>query len=168
MKTETINVYKFDELSEEAKETAINEFRDINVSYNWWEFTYEDAKEIGLKITGFDLDRNKHATGELILSACEVAQNIFNNHGENCETYKSAEKFMQDWQPVFNEAMTEPENLSELEEKLIDLEQEFEQELLEDYATILQNECDYLMSDEAVIEAIEANEYDFLESGKPY
>lgn len=35
MKTATINTYKFDELSEKAKQVAINEFCDINVTNEW-------------------------------------------------------------------------------------------------------------------------------------
>lgn len=173
MRTETkiINLYKFNELSEEAKQNAIDKLIDINVSHSWWEFIYEDANIIGLKLKSFDLDRNRHATGEFLLSACEVAQNIFNNHGETCDTRKTAEEFMQDWQPVFNDYMDEnSENYesSELEDKLIDLEGEFLQSILEDYSIMLQEEYEYLTSEEAIIETIEANNYEFTEEGEIY
>lgn len=36
-------VFKFDELTEEAKQSAIENLYDINVDYEWWEYTYEDA-----------------------------------------------------------------------------------------------------------------------------
>ena len=52
-------VYKFDELDESTKQAAIEKLWDINVDYEWWEFTYEDAANIGLKITEFDLDRHR-------------------------------------------------------------------------------------------------------------
>ena len=58
MKTLTINLYQFSELSDEAKEKAISNLSDINVDFDWWTNTYEDAARIGLKITSFDLDRN--------------------------------------------------------------------------------------------------------------
>jgi hypothetical protein len=32
---------------------------------------------------------------------------------------------------------------------------------LEDYSIILQKECDYLSSEESIIETIEANDYEF-------
>jgi len=101
MKTIEIKLYKFSELSKEAKQKAITELCDINVNYDWRESSYEDAKNIGLKITGFDLDREGYCNGEFLLSANEVCQNIFNEHGEMCETYKTAESFMEEWQPVF-------------------------------------------------------------------
>ncbi len=37
MKTKTINLYKFKELSPEAQQKAIYNLVDINVSHNWWE-----------------------------------------------------------------------------------------------------------------------------------
>lgn len=171
MKTITINTYSFDELSEDAKQKAIERLLDINVSYNWWQSTYEDAENIGLKITGFDLDRNRHASGEFTLSANEVACNILNQHGETCKTYKTAEKFMEDWQPIFTDYMNkDSENYesNDSEDQLIDLESEFLNSLLEDYSIILQNESEYLMSEEAIIETIQANEYCFTENGKLY
>jgi hypothetical protein len=171
MKTIEINLYKFNELSEEAKQKAIERLSDINVSHNWWECTYEDARTIGLKITGFELDRNRHASGDFILSACEVAQNIFNEHGEECETYKTAKKFMEEWQPIFDEYMNEESEKFESyesEQELQELEDEFLRDLLEDYSIMLQNESEYLMTDEAIIETIEANDYDFTEDGKLY
>jgi len=171
MKTIKINLYKFSELSEETQESVINRYADINVSHNWWEWIYEDAANLGIKITSFDLDRNRHAKGKLLLSACEVAQNIFNNHGETCETYKTAAAFMSEWQPVFSDYMDESSEKyesRESEEILMELENDFLSEILEDYSILLQNECEYLQSDEAIIETIEANDYDFTENGKLY
>ncbi len=102
MRNKEITLYQFSELSEEAKEKAINNLFDINLDHDWWEFTYEDAKNIGLKITSFDLDRNRNAKGEFLICANEVAQNILNGHGEKCETFKTAQKFFEEWKPVFN------------------------------------------------------------------
>lgn len=39
-------VYKFDQLSEEAKASALDKNRDWNVGHNWWEHVYEDAIKI--------------------------------------------------------------------------------------------------------------------------
>jgi len=57
--TKTYKVYKFSELSEKAKETVLEKQWDINISYDWWDSTYDDAANIELKITGFDIDRGK-------------------------------------------------------------------------------------------------------------
>lgn len=171
MKTVETKVYQFSELSDSAKEKALNNLRYNQVESGWWEFTHQDALGIGLKIQSFELDRNRHCEGEFILSASEVAQNIFNEHGESCETYKTANEFMEEWQPIFNDYMNEAsENYEsrELEEQMQELEDEFLKSLCEDYSILLEKEYEYLTSDEATIESIEANEYEFLESGKLY
>jgi len=163
MKTVSINLYSFDELSEQAKQKAIESLYDINVSHEWWEFTYEDAENTGLKITSFDLDRNRHAKGEFITSAPEVAEKIMQEHGKGCETYKTAANFLKD----LNELTGKFENIEECpEDEIEELEEEFLKSLLEDYSIILQKESEYLQSEEAIIETIEANEYFFYEDGK--
>ena len=95
MKTIQINLYKFDELTEEAQRAALDKYSDINVDYDWWDSIYEDAKRIGLQITEFDLDRSRYAGGEFIEPTAEVAQNILKEHGENCRTYKTALCFLE-------------------------------------------------------------------------
>lgn len=169
MKTIKINLYSFNELNEQAKQKALNEHADINVSFDWWSFTFEDAANIGLKITSFDLDRNRHAEGVFNLSASEVAANIIRDHGQECETYKTAVKFLEEHEPVFCEYLDEngPNYESaEYEDKLMEIEGEFIKSLLEDYSIMLQKECEYLQSDEAIIETFEANDYTFEDSGK--
>jgi len=171
MKTITVktDVYKFDELSEESKQNAIENLWDISIDHEWWDYLYEDAANIGLKITGFDLDRADYCKGNFLLAANEVAQNIFNQHGQNCESYKTAQSFMDDWQPVFSSYMDENSldyESRESENKLQEIEENFLNDLLEDYKTMLQKEYDFLTSEENIIEVIQINEYDFTIDGK--
>src|SRR6266516_6387233 len=43
MQTVTITIYKFDELSEDAKKRALEQMRDNNTEVgDWWQFVYED------------------------------------------------------------------------------------------------------------------------------
>ena len=171
MKEIKIKVYSFDELSEQAKETAIQSLFDINISHEWWDTIYDDASEMGLKITSFDLDRNRHANGVFLLSANEVAQNILNNHGEECETFQTAATFLKEWQAIFSNYMDESSDFfesQESEEKLLELEDEFLKSLLKDYSIILQNQSEYLQSEESIIETIEANEFVFLKTGETW
>jgi hypothetical protein len=165
MRIKETKVYKFDELTDKAKEKALEELYDINVDYDWWTFTYEDASNIGLKLTSFDLDRNRHANGEFILSPAEVAANIIRDHGEQCETYKTAQAFLDEINSL-EMPDDDTDEFSEWENKMLELEDEFLQSLLEDYSIILQNEYEYQTSEEAIIETIKANEYEFTEDGK--
>ena len=171
MKTVTLNIYKFEELSPEIQSKVIEKNRDLNVDYDWWAPEYEDAENIGLKITGFGLDRNRHAEGDFILSAQEVAANIFRDHGESCSTYEAAKEFMEKWEPVFSDYLDENSDNYEsgnLEDEMIELENEFRENLLECYSIILQNKYEHLLEDECVIETIEARDYLFYEDGKRY
>ncbi len=164
-------VYKFNELTNDAKEKAINWYRNSDVMYNEfaWENAIEDAKEIGLKL--ISLDDHRPNEGKFMLAANEVAQNILNNHGEMCETYKTAKEFMDEWQPVFCNYMDEnhPDYESgESEDKMMELEDGFLQSLLEDYRIMYNNDIDYQNTDEYIIEEIEANEYEFTKDGERF
>lgn len=175
MRTETTTrtLHTFDELSDEAKEKALQEYRDINFFYDWWDFIYEDSERVGLKIDGFDLDRRRHATGKFIESAFECASKIIKEHGETCETYKTAKAFLSDWYELvikhsdgINTDEVSEDNEYEFDKDADELESDFLKSILEDFSIILQNEYEYLYSDKAVREAIEANEYEFTEEGK--
>lgn len=169
MRTEIItrNLYKFDELSDDAKDKAVERLYDINVDYDWWQWTYDDAEEIGLKLTGFDLDRGSYCKGEFINTAENVAQKIIENHGDTCETYKDAQNYLRDLEIAIAKNLEEnadcdyPEDYLDTEE----IDDEFLRNLLEDYRISLQKEWDYLTSREAIIETIESNDYEFDEDG---
>lgn len=168
MRTETItrNLHKFDEWSDDAKDKAIEKLWDINVDYDWWQWTYDDAEEIGLKITGFDLDY-RSCEGNFINTAEYTAKNIIENHGDTCETYKDAQNYLKDLEIAIAKNLKEnadcdyPEDYLDTEE----IDNDFLKELLEDYRIMLQKEWYYLTSREAIIETIEANEYEFDEDG---
>ena len=173
MQTITINLYKFSELSEEAKSIAIENLYSINTDNDWWYSTYEDAAQVNLKIKGFDIDRGSYVKAEFIESANNTAELILMNHGESCETYKTAKIFLQDYNElvakysdgVKTNVVTE-ENEYDFDNEVDDLENDFLQSISEDYRIILSNEYDYLTSEKSIIETIEANEYDFTEDGQ--
>lgn len=144
-----VNIYTFAELSPEMQSKVLDNYRDINVDHAWWDYTYDDAEQIGLKITSSDIDR-RDIEGHFVEHPSTVITTIMENHGDATETYKTAVKY----KDAFTLAVDE------------DTEQEFLKELLEDYLQMLSNEYDYLTSDEAIKETILASEYEFTESGK--
>lgn len=170
METKTYKVYKFNELPEESKEKVIQNYSDINVDYEWWDCTYDDAKTVELKITSFDLDRNRHCEGEFFESAEETAHLIIDNHGEHCETYQTAKNYLKERDKLIENAPKDEngefKDEYKLDNDLDDLDSEFLKSILEDYSIILQREYEYLTSEEAIIETIEANEYNFTLDGK--
>ena len=170
MKTKTIQVYDFNELSESAKENALDAVRQGNYGYDWFEYTYADAEAIGLHLTGFGLDRDRHATGNFKDSAECCAHFIIDNHGEICETYITATTYLTDRDNLIKFASLnedgELENGYNLDCELTDLDAEFLRSILEDYSMQLQRESEYRDSKEYLLEMINCNEYTFTEYGK--
>lgn len=172
MKTKTIEIYEFDELSESAQDAAIDNIRTINNEYyEWWDSTYEDAETIGLCLTGFGLDRNRHATGYFKNGAEGCAHLIIDNHGETCATTVSAKVYLIDRNRFIENARQwmpdeELEGEYNLESVLDDLNEEFLKSILEDYSMSLQRESEYLNSKENLLEVIACNEYTFNVNGQ--
>jgi hypothetical protein len=170
MKTKTIEIFEFNELSESAKDKALDEVRKGNCDYEWWDFTYEDAKIIGLHLTGFGLDRDRHALGNFEDSAEACAHLIIDNHGETCETYKTATVYLADRFNTIEKAPLnedgELESEYNLDSDLDNLDNEFLRSILEDYSMQLQRESEYLDSKEHILEMIDCNGYTFTSNGQ--
>lgn len=159
MKTKTINIYQFNELSEQAKQKAMQWYLEGMDSSFCWEYVCDDAKDIGLVIES--LDDHRSNKGHFAVSATECAAKIMKNHGESCETFKSANEYME--KLLFASRDTENEGYEELCEEL---EKEFLQSLLEDYRIMLNRDIEYQQSEACIAESMQANEYDFFENGK--
>lgn len=166
MRTIRTKVYKFNELNETAQEKAIEKLYDINVYYEWWESIYEDAENIGLKITGFGIERGSYCDGDFIFDAENVAKTIISEHGTECETFKTASNFLKEYAPKCEVWWNSDESNYDIENELEELKENFLKSLLEDYRIMLQQEYEYQTSKEAIIETIEANEYEFTQDGR--
>jgi len=166
MRIMEVKVYPFAELSKEAQENALNNLRDLNVDHDWWDYVYEDAERIGLKLTGFALYRNRHASGEFTEYAEIVAARIIEEHGPDCETRKTAEAYLEERERTIKENHADMEDEYCAHDLCQDIDTEFLRSLLEDYAIMLEKEYEYRTSDESIKESIESNEYEFTEDGK--
>jgi hypothetical protein len=153
MKKVTIEYYsyKYEELSESAKENAVLNLYHINVNHDWWDYIYEDASMIGCKISEFDLDRGSYCKMSLDHEE-NVLDLILKNHGESSETYKIALAYK-------DKILDSDGNID------ADIANDFKKELEEEYLSILRQNYEYLTSEEAIIETILANDYDFKEDG---
>lgn len=157
--TTTKTVYKFDELSDSAKEKARDWYRGGSLDYEWWDGVYEDAERVGLKIKEFDIDRGAYVKAEFKTSAEETAHKIEQEHGESCDTFIDSSNYLKERESI----VRTPDDIGD---KLDELDGEFLKTLCEDYRIMLQKEYEYLLSNESVDESIQANEYEFLENGK--
>ena len=149
--------YTFDELTEEAQYKAIEHLSDINVDYEWWDSIEDDAEQIGLSIIEFNT-YHRTVKGKLLNDAIDVAEAIIRNHGEDCDTYKLAKQYIEDY-----EALPQDEDGWRDSEEI---DEEFEYALSQEYLSMLIKDYEYLTSREAIIETIVANDYSFTEDGK--
>ena len=172
MRTITKNVYSFSELSEQAKIKAIEDHANFIGYENWWEDIYEDAENVRLKITSFDLDRGK-IDGCFKTTAMLTADLILENHGKDTKTYKEALKFCNNWDSLvekysdgINLNKVDEVNADDFDEEADEMEKEFLKSLLYEYLFLLRNDYEYQTSESVIIENIEANGYEFYENGE--
>lgn len=160
MKTIGIKLYQFNELSEEAKENALNNLRYINVESEWWyECSIETFSEFGIVVKSFHLERREIEL-DFKKDITDICQKFAyewkdNEIGETCKAYLKS---------VDAQLCLDASDQDMLE----DMEGVFIKDL--EYAILnwFNDEYDYQTSEEAIIETIEANEYDFTENGKIY
>ena len=134
MRIKEIKVYKFNELSESVQNKVLENLSDINIDQDWWEVTYEDAGQIGLDITEFDI-YHRMIHGKFLLDAETTANNIKENHGEATETYKTAVQYLDSLKMLKDSLENEDDNFD-----TEDIDREFLHTLLQDYLLILSKE----------------------------
>jgi len=200
MRIDTVEtkVYKLGELSDDAKQAAIDKLRESCHDYEWWEYIYEDAKEIG-KLIGIDItniyfsgfsskgdgacfegsyEYNKNSVAlvkeyapkdeELHRIVSELAahqrKRLYQIRASVKHSGHYQHRFCTNISVDFESWFGGDSYDSEVEADVI--------ELLRDYMywiyKQLNAESDYMMSDEAITETIEANEYEFTIDGELY
>ena len=179
MKTIKINIYKFDELSETAKEKALNDYRN-DFDFFW---TDEGFESIEKGLDYFDFSIHDYEIDYLDINRCFIK--IDNNESQNIENieYIRLYKYL-----VNNYLDYKPELLKGncpftgycVDESFLDPIRKFInkpysinfRELMDEcvYSALkdIVSDCEYQYSDEGIIETILANDYDFTEDGKLY
>lgn len=205
MKTISIQLFSFNELSKEAQKKAIEKHYDINVDHGWWEFVYDDFKEQA-RNEGFDIDRMYfsgfwsqgdgamfeysglddkllHDFVDNILIGTEhlspmrkqwLLNNVYisgkgNQRGHYYHNKSCSHSIY--WE-INNGDLHWTTNFYQWLESFCEDFEEFVinryDDLCSSLYTSLQNEYEYLTSEEAIKETIIINEYDFTEDGSNY
>ena len=162
MRTIETIAYQFEELDEQTKEKAIDNYRYIGVEDDfWWDNIKENLISVGIQLTSFDIERGSFAEIHLedFYETCEL---ILKWHGEKCGTYKIAERYIKEYKHIQYHIQDD----KDLDEKLDDLDEEYQNEFSEEVLSMLRREYEYMISDEYIIEMFEANEYEFTDKGK--
>jgi len=203
-KTVEVDVYKFEELSDRAKEEAREWYRSGALDYGWWDFIYEDAANVA-DILGIDIRCNpvKLMNGSVRHDPCIWFSGFCSQGDGACfeghYSYKKGSvKEIKKYAPTDKELHSIAERLFDAQRRCfygltakikhsghyshsgcmsIDVscydDMRFDEEdirqPLRDFADWiykqLEQEHDYLLSDEVVDESIVANEYEFNADG---
>ena len=162
MKTIEIKVYKFEELDKQTKEKVIENYRYINVEDTfWYDFIKEDFIRLGLEIRSFDLDRGSFAEIH-IEDFEETSKSIIKEFGDSVGVKQTAKNYIDE----FNNIQANFKEDEDIERELEILDEKYQREYSADILSYLRDDYDYQVSDEAVIDTIEANDYDFTTEGK--
>jgi hypothetical protein len=164
MKTIEIKVYRFEELDKQTKEKVIENYRYINVDNTfWYDCIKEEFNSLGLEIKEFDLDRGNYA--KIYIDNFEDTSNyIIKEFGDSVLIKQTAKNYINEYEKI--QANFKEDEDVEREVELLD--DQYEKEYSEDILSYLRSSYDWEISDEAITETIEANEYDFTADGKIY
>lgn len=164
MKEVTIQVYKFSELSDSAKKKAIEKHWDVLSFYGWWDFIYEDAQRLGLKINEFDI--HPHTIDITYEDDPDVVANsILKEWGEATDLHRYATEYLSRYKQI--EQLVEDDEILPSDE-LNKLNDDFLRKLGRCFLHFLQSEYDWRISDEAIGEELEINDYDFTADGTKF
>ena len=180
MREITVKAYKFDELSEEAQERALNDLRYINVEFNWWEDSYDTirtaGKLLGLDIDGIYFDTDSYcifdASYEYVRGAAKAVKAEFPQDTKLHGIAKDLQALQKRHFYSLSCAVTKGRTTNRYSCFRFGEDYECEDlgDIIDDFAhwarTQLRDEYEYLTSDEAVKELIIINEYEFTEDGK--
>lgn len=160
MRIKEIKVYKFDELSDKARQHAMENYREIYSevmgSEDCWNIVDSDAKGIGIEIICIDDHKGKFTEG-----AMYTANKIVALYKEDCETHRAAQTFLFRFDELEKDEHGGPGAAA-----YDDLRNAFLKDLLKDYRYRLNQEYEYQNSDKMITENILANGAEFDEDGK--
>lgn len=193
MRTETIKVYDINEMKEKfpkAYKSIIERFIDFNVDYEWWDYAYEgwneDLEKYGMSLNSKETTFNIGYPGSYLDLKVDVDDPdkllayIKDNYPPD---YKEAmgmvRKYLEEDEAVADdEAVLEVlhdelldfsgndvNDISELNETILN---HIINELSADFLKGLEEQYEYLISDEAIEESLEANNFEFIEDGRTW
>lgn len=163
MRKVTVKVYQYDELNDKAKERARGWFLQGRDNRDAFDNIVEDAKQVGLLIT--ELYQHRANEGGFEVGPMDTIDRILANHGDICETYKTATRYKERL-GYFSE--DDDDETSVEYENYQNAKREFLHDLLEDYRVMCDKEVEYQQSEEYVSEMMKANEYEFTEDGRRF
>lgn len=188
-----IKVYRFKELSEKAKQKVIEDFADINIDYEWWNFDcllyitdewLKDRKYIskeskqwlkkndifaGSKIKFFDIDRDYYLQMELPIKNDSIFLEILGISKalqKQVNIYYSMINHQENNTTIEFSTENDGNNDTILLDKILENAKAVFDDIISDGLSSLKKDYEYTQSEKAIIETIENNDYQFLKNGE--
>lgn len=182
----TISVYKFEDLTDTAKERALDKHREINVSDDYWlddEFISEKIKEdLKLDINYKEVFFEMFSRSNCIYIKSDVVTSALCKKYPEIYSFDLPEKFggfcsylggglcsglhYSDFNIDYLELEEDTDKVKAVMiKKAVEGDLKRLQQILEEYYKGLYEQHNYLISDEAVADTLIANEYEFEENG---
>jgi hypothetical protein len=161
METIEVTLYKFDELSDKAKEFAVQDNIHILTDFGsyWYETLIQELKDVGISAGSFDLNRREIEV-DFYEDMNDVCANVVKDFkgseiAEMCASYLTSVEA----QLAFDETD---------DDMLQDMEMAFIYDLKFEILNMFQREYDYLTDADVIADYLLTNEYDFDINGKIY
>lgn len=192
MRTISVDIFQFNELSDKAKLRARAWYREGGLNYPWWDSSYDDAKQVAA-LMGIQIDDigfsgfSSQGDGAHFTGTFGYAKGAVNAVKEHAPIDTELHAIAAEWQriqasrfysitgKVTHSGRYQHSNCTsfdiydhngEVDGDTEDAVKSCLRSLMDWIYDRLEKENEYLESDEAVDEAIVANEYEFLATGE--
>ena len=186
--TKTIEIYKFNELSKESQQHAIERLWNINVEHEWYDYdglldlTEKEIKDakitnypmnsglISYVLLAFDFERGNHIEFDELKVNCEETFRKFLRIDKTTWNKIDYEFIVENESTSieFSSENTLDEDLTQKQLNKLDKAKDIFDVKVWEALNSLRNTYEYLTSKEAIIETIEINEYEFTKDGELY
>ena len=185
-------VYPFNQLEEDIQDKVLEKLWDINVDWEWWDYdglfelTEKEIENSNLTekeikylkdnllfnciLKEFDIDRNRHIKVDLSVTNEEIFRKflgISSELWENCyyQFIIGHGRYGNTYFEITNDFI-DMEEFSDNDISIIKQTEELMNDKIQNALSQLDDSYEYLTSSEAIIETIEANEFEFTKNGK--
>lgn len=179
MRIEEVKVFTFDELSEDAKEKARYWYREGGLDYEWWDFSFEEFRnellDIGVETDTFWFALPPDRADFLIANRPSIVdpKKLLKASGVDLRT-KAARAVLNYEADLsigtnqYGSGSHQSHYVEADDDDIAEKVEEFFTDKLHNFKKRLEDEQDYLYSDESIDESIRINEYEFTEDGERY
>lgn len=171
MKTIEINIYSFNELSEDAKQNAIEQYRENHYGFNWSDDYFDSAKKcldvFDARLIDYSIDWSNINRCHWKIDVDDVEDVYEHLDSSYYKQYINGKKYPSGFcaDDYFFSAMI---NLLDNQCKFQGTLKELLDECLWELFDSACKDYDYQISDEGITESIQCNEYQFTEDGNIY